>query len=529
DREEILKQLTCAISHEDFDEKSTKPPLASSTVYEMSSDENSFNGKTTKTWIWTSNTVDIDYGMPTRHRRETEDTLSPISTKSTTGLSTIKQIYQKKVTATESFTTPATNYDTEVTTNSLESDSTLDSSVAKIPDKSIGLNQIPENLTTQDVNTHQEEQAEMISVTLTSSAETKFTEHDVDDTGAEYSSAINQGQLFSIIENGTMFDIIELNDTTTDADLKTSQEFPSTQETESKKSKIQSTEPPSSTVTSIKEYIDNKLHIKDIKSRKKDIYKLSDSKKMYKVLSTISPKPIEENQSTNIINKEVELYPIVRDPSLKLNRTFRKELPPIPEDYSEIDTGKKLGSKLIDLSISNDLSNPVSEHIEIKLQGKSKNNITETLFITTSRRHIENSKGQIEPNTTKHITEEIEISEGQNNELPKYTAEIDPRIDVLNMNLTKNNESEMVDNSLPEKVKEIPHITLPVTKKQFLPKSLAGGIEFTVTTTNSEFTDVSEDPLETQPEEQPRPNRQRQLTRPQRRSFYPYFFSRVLG
>lgn len=178
--------------------------MVSSTVYETSSDENSSNGKTTKTWIWTSNTVDIDYGMPTRHRRETEDTLSPISTKSTTGLSATKQIYQKKVTPTESFTTPATNYDTEVTTNSPESDSTLDSSVAKFPDKSVGLNQTPENVTVQDLNTRPEVQAETVSVTVASSAESKFTEHDVDDTGAEYPSAINQGQLFSIIENGNM-------------------------------------------------------------------------------------------------------------------------------------------------------------------------------------------------------------------------------------------------------------------------------------------------------------------------------------
>lgn len=41
------------------------------------------NDKSTKSSIWTFNTIDIDYGMPTRHRRETEDTLSPVFTRST--------------------------------------------------------------------------------------------------------------------------------------------------------------------------------------------------------------------------------------------------------------------------------------------------------------------------------------------------------------------------------------------------------------------------------------------------------------
>lgn len=329
-----------------------------------------------------------------------------------------------------------------------------------------------------------------------------------------------------------MFDIIELNDTTADTDLKTPPETPTTQETKSKKPKPE-TNPPTSAVTSVKEYVDSKSYTKDIKIRKptkKDVLKLSEAKKVYKILLSSSPKPIIEKQSTDAITKEVELYPIVKDPSLKLNRTFRKELPPLPEEYSEIESGNKFGtSKLIDLSINNDLSNPMSEHIEIKLQGKSKDNVTETLFITTSRIHTDNPKQHNHLNRTKFITEEIEISQGENRaSSSKPINEIDPRIDILNSNHTKNNESEMIDNTLPEKMKEIPQTTLSIMKKQFLPKSLVGEIQ-TVTTTKAELTNVSEDPLETEPAEQPRPNRQRQLTRPQRRSFYPYFFSRVLG
>lgn len=330
---------------------------------------------------------------------------------------------------------------------------------------------------------------------------------------------------------GTMYDIIELNDTTADTDLKTAQEIPSTQETESKKSKSPTTEHPMSTVTSVKEYI-NKSYTKDIKIRKpnkKDMLKLADAKKAFRTFPSSSPKSTVEEQNTDAITKEVELYPIVKDPSLKLNRTFRKELPPLPDGYSEEETVNKFGtSKLIDLSINNDLSNPISEHIEIKLQGKSKDNITETFFITTSRQHIVNPKEQIQPNRTRLITEEVEISEGQGTASPpsKPIDEIDPRIDVLNSNHTRNNESEMIGNYLPEKMKEVPQTTLSIMKKQFLPKSLVGETETIVSTTKAELTD---DPLEAAPEEKPRPNRQRQLTRPQRRSFYPYFFSRVLG
>lgn len=83
DREEILKQLTCTVLGEHYEDKpATKSPIMSTT----NSDEYLSNGKTTKSSVWISNTIDIDYGVPTRHRRETEDTLSPVITKSTVDL-----------------------------------------------------------------------------------------------------------------------------------------------------------------------------------------------------------------------------------------------------------------------------------------------------------------------------------------------------------------------------------------------------------------------------------------------------------
>lgn len=100
-----MKQLTCAVAQDDFEdkEKTTRQPISMSTA----SEESYVNSKTTKASIWTSNTIDVDYGMPTRHRRETEDTLSPVTTKSTISNLLLKA---QKVTATsDSYTGKITN------------------------------------------------------------------------------------------------------------------------------------------------------------------------------------------------------------------------------------------------------------------------------------------------------------------------------------------------------------------------------------------------------------------------------------
>lgn len=78
-----MKQLTCTVLGEGYEDK---PATKSSLVTTTNSDEYLSNSKSTKSSIWTSNTIDIDYGVPTRHRRETEDTLSPVFTKSTIDL-----------------------------------------------------------------------------------------------------------------------------------------------------------------------------------------------------------------------------------------------------------------------------------------------------------------------------------------------------------------------------------------------------------------------------------------------------------
>lgn len=172
------------MSPEDFEDKPTKIP-ASSTVSEMTSEDSSIGSKTTKPW--TSNTIDIDEGMPTRHRRETEDTLSPASTKSTTDLSN-HETHKSKLTVTIS------NDEIETTSISPERDVTIDASVSSKSNKStqIKTTQVTD-LTTQNGNTQTE-------VTT----EPKMLNTEIEDTG-EYPAAINQGQLFSIIENGKDF------------------------------------------------------------------------------------------------------------------------------------------------------------------------------------------------------------------------------------------------------------------------------------------------------------------------------------
>lgn len=173
DRDDIMRQLTCTISNEDFDDKSTRQPTQSSNI--ESSQDVSPNLKTTKPWIWTSNTIDTEYGTPTRHRRETEETMSPTSTKSTTETST-----------TPKPLIPTTKLRSAQTTSSFH-DVTLESSVTEASSSRM-----------ENVSPIAETSTEIPS-SNTENAEKKVTESE--DAG-EYPSAINQGQLFSIIENG---------------------------------------------------------------------------------------------------------------------------------------------------------------------------------------------------------------------------------------------------------------------------------------------------------------------------------------
>ena len=182
---------------DDFDDKSTKSPVLSNTLSntlsDITSDETSSNSKTTKPWIWTSNTLGTDYGMPTRHRRETEDTLSPSSTKSTTDLSTSRsQNASKSTTVSINL-----NYDPITTSFTPEEDVTLDMILSSKSEGEIKTTELTDS-TTQNINEQTEEQFEIVENILATTE--KAFSSDVD--SGEYPSAIGQGQLFSIIENG---------------------------------------------------------------------------------------------------------------------------------------------------------------------------------------------------------------------------------------------------------------------------------------------------------------------------------------
>ncbi|KAH0818028.1 hypothetical protein GEV33_004763 [Tenebrio molitor] len=529
DREDLLKQLTCAISPDDFDDKSTKSPItsytASSAVSEISSEDVSSSSKTTKPWIWTSNTIDIDYGMPTRHRRETEDTLSPGSTKSTTDLSTHESHNKNKLTT--SISNPS--YDTETTSISPERDVTLDSSVSLRSDKPSELKTTQvTDLTTQDVNTQPAETSGSAAATV----EPKALEAGVEDTG-EYPSAIGQGQLFSIIENGTMFDIIEVNETTSD-DLKLDKEIKmETPQSDSEISKTTSTarystdhndnlyttvvyhkEPPSET-----SFVTNKSVKKADKHSKKQMFKEKDSKKVNPQIFNKPMNNLENKENDKTLNKEVEMFPIMTDSMVKLNRTHRKELPLIEEDENKAEEENPLKTSTnLNLFNSNEADSVEHQHIEIKWhEGENKN-----LIHITTKRVDANKKSST---TTKQNIELFNNTEDDRETLHKIDSKIDRLNSIMN-STAANNDTEMFAPPKPEKIQTLPDESM-LMKEQFLPKSLLGETKDKPDTTSASLS--SNEPLEPEPQAQPRPNRQRQLTRPQRRSFYPYFFSRVLG
>ncbi|XP_072382256.1 uncharacterized protein [Diabrotica undecimpunctata] len=602
DREEILKQLTCAIFNEDFEDKSTKSLLTTPTISYTQSDS-----KTTK--IWTSNTIDVDYGMPTRHRRETEDTLSASSTEST-----------GKITPTLEISTAATTYDTEVTTNAVSrptsslvpivmnratqniptTSTSTKTKVAVAPTSTIGRSKF---LTTTDNVTPIIETAQTSttvgSITSTTDARAiKSTPNSVDkDIVIEYPSAISQGQLFSIIENGTMFDIIELNETSDSRPIQTQEVI----NAEAKTSK------PSNKLLQLDEK--NSKNPADPKTKpltKKDIYKNADPKK----------KNAQKNSDDKIV-KVLEAKEISTGSPIKEFLQKREE----KETVAPITEAKKIDKAALKIIHVEENKEPtetqkVTEKTEDVKEAESKelveskeeldlNKQVEILPIKqiTDEITVQKHEKDIEMNLSKEENKEVESKENYNNnnkesmeemdlnkeieifpvihdksphlnrtfrkELPMMADEpsfdetkevgdnrlelmdidelgprsddtndtkIDPNIDLLNKNITKNNDSELIS-----------HIDKDVLKKQLLPKPLQGQIEnpivkeeklteqksikkeekqqdFVKTDTSTEEISESEENSD-----HPRPNRQRQLTRPHGRPFYPNFFSRVLG
>lgn len=255
---------------------------------------------------------------------------------------------------------------------------------------------------------------------------------------------------------------------------------------------------------------------------------------------------LEDDKS---LSKEVEMFPVDANSLVKLNRTFRKELPKmesIKESNSiKLKTAqeKKENEKVIDQK--------AFEHVTITLHKETtKLQIAPTSLVVTTKKSQELLK--------KH--ESLEFDEPID---PKDIL-IDPKISDLNLNVSENNDSEIFQapaSKTPERLQNFPQdaqttnlppkttqifektrqkaqkLTNPtlITPKNTSPITLPSKIDknlfklLQTSQTPSSTQEPTEEPLEPVPQQQPRPNRKRQLTRPESRTFYPYFFSRVLG
>lgn len=525
DREEILKQLSCGISNDDFEDKSTKASIPASTVSYTQSDN-----KVTK--IWTSNTIDVDYGIPTRHRRETEDTLSASSTDSS-----------EKITPTQS-SIGATNYDTEVTSNPMSDKSTTVSSTPIIKTttsvSTTSVKTIAKTSTSSSTPVTTEEITPIIEAvhtytTVTASSESKkvktTTDSDEKDIVIEYPSAISQGQLFSIIENGTMFDIIELNDT---SDMKLlQQQTTSTPETKTSKpsTKLQQLD-----VKNTKTNVDSKTKL----FTKKEIYKNSDPKK--KNTQKISEEKSDKTVAFNEERKKNETTVNVKRAAIKTINAKEEEIEHTTEERvskEELDLNKQVEiiplKQTIQTYSKEDIETNLSKEgdIEKRINLDHEKENKESMEDMDLNKEIEifpivNDKSPHLNRTFRKelpmMADEPQFEEINGNKLelmdidefaPENETKIDPNIYLLNKNITRNNESETVE----------------VLKKQLLPKLLQKtniSEEKEEPTTLQSVRVASVDEIG-ESENHPRPNRQRQLTRPHGRPFYPNFFSRVLG
>ncbi|KAK5646513.1 hypothetical protein RI129_004977 [Pyrocoelia pectoralis] len=570
DRDEMIKQLSCSISNDDFDDKTTKGAIPASTLADVTNPSDSLNTKTTKPWIWTSNTIDTgDYGAATRHRRETENTLSPISpTQGTTDLTMREKIRTTQETFTKSttFQKPINLASNAVTVNTIN-DVTLDLSITPRSYKyaEITMTSVHE-LTTQENSSQPEEQAETF-VLATTTAESKAKETPQEDTG-EYPAVINQGQLFSIMENGTIIDVIELNETGTE-ETGTNKETSASVPQENKKfatSMLSTTSQPQIVKNLYTTVIYHKEPPEDLSIKKGAHETVKQSKQEVTPTFRIfeSKSATNEKHKAKTINdldsdddkdltKEVEMFHVIPDSSIKLNRTYRKKLPLIERNITkEIDNilikpdevlpvqQESAFSNTDDFIIADE--NSAHKVVEIKLHKEGNKNSTRSkLFITTriSDRNKRVDKDDHKINTTESERTDNssqvkfdEVLNTTNIETEMKDIEIDSRINdfnVINITTKFNNSEFVLPIAAVEKQAED-----DLDKKQIVQEEIANNTvdDLMVEESQEIFSTISSvtgEPAPPIPQQQPRPNRQRSLTKPQRRSFYPYFFSRVLG
>lgn len=625
-----MRQLSCGITREDFDEKAvSKPPSQSTTVDSSSSSSSSTSissrttSKTaaTKPWIWTSNTIDTgDYGSPTRHRRETEDTFSTAGGLSTTDITShVKHMDTTETTSIkpDSHPTIKSNFATTILSRFGPTGNPMPETTRQRPsDKTF------EPLTTTKPGWLAAKHPALTTMTTTSATVETQTEQATEDLPPGEYPSINQGQLFSIIENGTMFDIIEVNDTSSDldGDKTTLKSNPTTltNVVTTKMTKLAD----DAAFTTVRYYKETTVKTESDENKTQPPSsnkgdrpdKLANGMRHSKTVNDLS-----EPTDDKTFMKTIESFPSDVGSLVKLNRTNRKELPlmdfnsteeiklQVVEDYSlPAATVKQNTSDFKEIDKDFTISNPKvneatiahdgHEHkiVEITITDMDRKADAPKLYVTTKKynksrgmkKNSSNNNNNDKPNSSSSSsTKVIETQNGKtvniypddktsndNNSKKNFTADININIEIsempfenitdsngtmdesvqitidsklgdLNKNATRNSISEDITDIIVTKEKsqvfeqakeKLQQTTATVTvevEKETLDDN-GGEFDEGESMRESEIKDpvkTTEEPLEPIPEAQPRPNRNRVLTRPQRRSFYPYFFSRVLG
>ncbi|XP_018324218.1 uncharacterized protein LOC108736333 [Agrilus planipennis] len=591
DREEMMKQLSCGEFDGNLDDKSTKPSVQmnSSPDLPISPVNTPVSTETKTTKHWTSNTVDVDAYYPTRHRRETDNTLSSYVTRSTLKI------------------TDDSNMKVENTTTShvLLRGDTVD--------------EVQHNLST----TNKEEKDSSFTTDPTTFV-FKASPVTQEDTN-EYPGVINQGQLFSLLDNVT-FDVVDLNETGTVENgpvkeylLTTEQQGQKLTTNVNKETTTPRTTPNEITITTVlyqKEPPQDEMPVtnKDLKKPKKEMETqtfptnrtyddidsnnttdadISDSKTsldkkvefaIYQASETSrslhEQKPqddlITKEKNIKKTSKEIELFPIATDPNVKLNRTFRKQLPTptkFPKKYVQASTYIP-NTKYSGTKDSNDKTRPVteeiSEHIildgnkehkvvEIKLHSSEKENITK-LVITTKRLKQNESPDSADvkkvPKTKSPIKNDNEtkflltsdslkpeggdiISDGNSKQekIPSIT-EAFPYFKKTNK---LNNQQEMYEelanlNSNSTDTTEGRNFSKADFEIQQAPLKLdsvepGNGEELqrSVNENKLENSEPTLQSLQSEPEVKKNLIRNRKVTKSQRTSYYPFFIGRVIG
>ncbi|KAI4466231.1 mannose phospholipase lectin receptor related [Holotrichia oblita] len=581
--DEMIKQLACTINQEDFEDKSTKNPSTATTttpdtIYTSTSRPTTLSIKTTRPWIWT-NTVDTgEYSSPTRHRRETEDTMNPLSTQSSRDLGSTKptMVTRKETVDVGTQTTPRSSSNGETITSAAV---TVASPTKHPLEKSHSIE-------------GESKIAETSGTPIEQTDPTATLETKVD---GEYPGVINQGQLFSIIENGTVFDIVEMNETGTEfhrnvkmcSSTSVSMEFtkdqliqmiyilgecernplltsriyqicypnrrhPEPLALERLRDRFEATghveykkeERAKPVGNENSQFADNKVkettvapHTRsgnrftsgsespEVTTRNTDILYttvmynkepteeaspvtnevLRKSEQQKAALKDLHAQKTANDLSTKsddkTLSKEVEMIPpgIAINSMAKLNRTNRKELPMI-EDFDD-------SNDEIDLDIDNKLpyEKAYTRHQTVEIKLHSDQNKTKSVLFVTTKVNEKNKWAKETENVQKQT------------ELDKITPTERPTtLENFGITTTDLPNKALKEKFLPKALQE----TQIISSKKPDAETLESEVE------NFEGTD---EPLYLEPQAQPRPNRQRQLTRPQRKSFYPYFFSRMLG